>query len=52
MRANMDLCFYPDENAIGPLWKRLRFPMSACISGMSSTSYAGHEGEAMSMKAA
>lgn len=28
-----DLCHYVDEDAIGPLWKGLRFPMSACISG-------------------
>ena len=28
-----DLCHYVDENAIGPLWKGRRFPMSACISG-------------------
>lgn len=26
-------CFYVDENAIGPLWKGGRFPMSACVSG-------------------
>lgn len=26
-------CYYVDEDAIGPLWKGLRFPMSACISG-------------------
>lgn len=26
-------CFYLDEDAIGPLWKGQRFPMSACISG-------------------
>jgi two-component sensor histidine kinase len=26
-------CWYLDEDAIGPLWKGLRFPMSACISG-------------------
>lgn len=26
-------CFYADENAISPLWKGQRFPMSACISG-------------------
>ncbi len=26
-------CFYADEDAIAPLWKGLRFPMSACISG-------------------
>jgi signal transduction histidine kinase/CheY-like chemotaxis protein len=26
-------CFYADEDAIGPLWKGHRFPMSACISG-------------------
>jgi signal transduction histidine kinase len=28
-----DLCFYAEENAIQPLWKGLRFPMTACISG-------------------
>jgi signal transduction histidine kinase/ActR/RegA family two-component response regulator len=28
-----DKCFYAEENAIGPLWKGKRFPMSACISG-------------------
>jgi hypothetical protein len=26
-------CHYLEENAIGPLWRGLRFPMSACISG-------------------
>lgn len=26
-------CFYADEDAIGPLWKGKRFPLSACISG-------------------
>lgn len=26
-------CFYADEDAIEPLWKGNRFPMSACISG-------------------
>jgi signal transduction histidine kinase len=26
-------CYYFDEDAIGPLWKGQRFPMSACISG-------------------
>lgn len=30
-----DLCFYADEDAIAPLWKGQRFPMSACISGWS-----------------
>ena len=30
-----DLCFYADEDAIGPLWKGRRFPMSICISGWS-----------------
>ncbi|MCC6624314.1 MAG: response regulator [Deltaproteobacteria bacterium] len=30
-----DQCFYADEDAIGPLWKGLRFPMSACVSGWS-----------------
>ncbi len=28
-----DLCHYVDENAISPLWKGQKFPMSACISG-------------------
>jgi len=28
-----DLCFYTDEDAIGPLWKGQRLPMSTCISG-------------------
>lgn len=28
-----DQCWYLDEDAIGPLWKGLRFPMTACISG-------------------
>ena len=26
-------CYYLDEDAVGPLWKGRRFPMSACISG-------------------
>lgn len=26
-------CFYRDEDAISPLWKGQRFPMSLCISG-------------------
>lgn len=28
-------CYYADEDAISPLWKGQRFPMSACISGWS-----------------
>jgi len=28
-----DQCYYVEENAIAPLWKGRRFPMSACISG-------------------
>lgn len=28
-----DQCFYADEDALAPLWKGQRFPMSACISG-------------------
>ncbi len=28
-----DKCHYADEDAIAPLWKGHRFPMSACISG-------------------
>src|ERR1043166_68130 len=29
------LCYYADQDAIEPLWKGQRFPMSACISGWS-----------------
>ncbi len=32
LREN-DQCHYADEDAIEPLWKGQRFPMSACISG-------------------
>jgi GAF domain-containing protein len=28
-----DRCFYADEDAIAPLWKGQRFPISTCISG-------------------
>src|SRR5579864_3133728 len=28
-----DQCHYVDEDAIAPLWKGQRFPLSACISG-------------------
>jgi signal transduction histidine kinase/DNA-binding NarL/FixJ family response regulator len=28
-----ELCHYADEDAIGPLWRGQKFPMSACISG-------------------
>jgi two-component sensor histidine kinase len=28
-----DKCYYAEEDAIGPLWKGQRFPISACISG-------------------
>ena len=28
-----DQCHYADEDAIAPLWKGKRFPMSACVSG-------------------
>lgn len=28
-----DLCYFADEDAVGPLWKGQRFPMDACISG-------------------
>lgn len=28
-----DLCYYAEEDAISPLWKGSRFPMSHCISG-------------------
>ncbi len=30
-----ELCYYVDEEAIGPLWKGQRFPMNTCISGWS-----------------
>lgn len=32
-----EFCHYVDENAIGPLWKGRKFPMSACISGWTMT---------------
>ena len=28
-----DRCFYADEDAIGPLWKGMHFPLESCISG-------------------
>jgi signal transduction histidine kinase len=28
-----DRCYYVDENAIGPLWKGQRFPLTECVSG-------------------
>jgi len=28
-----DNCFYAEEDAVGPLWKGRRFPMSSCVSG-------------------
>lgn len=28
-----DQCYYADEDAIAPLWKGKRFPMSICVSG-------------------
>ena len=33
MSCSFDLGHYADEDAIGPLWKGKRFPMTACISG-------------------
>lgn len=32
---DQDRCYYVDEDAIGPLWKGSKFPMSSCISGWS-----------------
>src|SRR5262245_50091353 len=32
-----DQCYYADEDAIGPLWKGKRFPMSSCVSGWCMT---------------
>jgi hypothetical protein len=31
--CDADRCHYVDEDAIGPLWKGQKFPMSACVSG-------------------
>jgi GAF domain-containing protein len=31
--AEGDQCFYEDEDAIAPLWKGQRFPMTECVSG-------------------
>lgn len=28
-----DICYYADEDAIGPLWKGQKFPLRSCISG-------------------
>ena len=28
-----ELCFYAEEDAVGPLWKGQRFPLERCISG-------------------
>lgn len=28
-----DQCFYADEDAVSPLWKGQRFPLTKCISG-------------------
>ncbi|MGC2856627.1 sensor histidine kinase [Novispirillum sp. DQ9] len=28
-----DQCFYAEEDALSPLWKGLRFPIGACVSG-------------------
>lgn len=33
IRRDGDLCHYIEEDAIGPLWKGEKFPMTACISG-------------------
>ena len=30
-----DKCFYADEDAISPMWKGQRFPITSCISGWS-----------------
>jgi len=30
-------CYYADEDAIAPLWKGLRFPLDACVSGWAMT---------------
>ena len=35
-----DLCFYADEDAIAPLWKGQRFPMTECISGWAMLHHA------------
>lgn len=32
-----DRCYYAEEDAISPLWKGRRFPMSSCISGWCMT---------------
>jgi two-component system CheB/CheR fusion protein len=32
-----DSCYYADEEAIAPLWKGRRFPISACVSGWVMT---------------
>ena len=44
--ATANHCYYADEDAISPLWKGQRFPMSACISGwaMLNRQAGGHRG--------
>lgn len=32
-----DKCYYFDEDAISPLWKGKRFPVTACVSGLAMT---------------
>jgi two-component system CheB/CheR fusion protein len=32
-----DTCHYVEEDAIGPLWKGQKFPLSTCISGWAMT---------------
>jgi signal transduction histidine kinase len=34
---DQDKCYYADEDAIAPLWKGQRFPLSACVSGWVMT---------------
>jgi GAF domain-containing protein len=32
-----DFCYYVEEDALGPLWKGQRFPVSQCVSGWVMT---------------
>ncbi len=31
--TDQERCYYVDEDAIGPLWKGLKFPINSCVSG-------------------
>jgi signal transduction histidine kinase/DNA-binding response OmpR family regulator len=34
-----NLCYYADEDAVGPLWKGQKFPLTTCISGWTMLNF-------------